>query len=91
MLKFKEWLNGLLMDESGVPSSKRFMGLLSGVILCASLLINLFTSYPVDPILAQSVAALAFGSLGLSSIDKIWAVRPYKGKIDNEEVEQINS
>jgi len=73
MKKIIDWLKGLLKDEKGTPSSKRFIGIVSGLSLCVSLFINLFTEHPVDHVLIQSVAALAFGALGLASVDKIWS------------------
>lgn len=67
------WIQGLLKDEKGTPSSKRFVGIVAGLSLCVSLFINLFTEHPVDHVLIQAVAALAFGALGLASVDKIWS------------------
>lgn len=67
------WIQGLFRDEKGTPSSKRFIGIVAGLSLCTSLFINLFTHEPVDHTLVQAVAALAFGALGLASVDKIWA------------------
>lgn len=72
MKKIVNWLTGLLKDEKGTPSSKRFIGIISGLSLCVALFINLFTEHPVEPSLVQAVAALAFGALGLASVDKIW-------------------
>lgn len=70
MKKVVNWLLGLLKDEAGTPSSKRFVGIVAGLSLCVALFINLFTEHPVDHTLIQSVALLAFGCLGLSSVDK---------------------
>jgi len=70
MKKLKDWIIGLFKDEKGTPSSKRFIGVTAGLTLCASLLINLFTSYPVDHTIVQTVGLLAFGCLGLSTVDK---------------------
>lgn len=70
MSKFKSWIIGLFKDEKGSPSSKRFIGIIAGLTLCASLLINLFTSYPVDHTIVNAVAAICIGGLGLSSLDK---------------------
>jgi len=64
------WFSGLLKDEKGTPSSKRFIGIVSGLSLCVALFINLFTEHPVDHTLINAVAALAFGALGLASVDK---------------------
>jgi len=53
---------------------KRLCGLLCTVALCATMYHNSFSEAHVAPapILVESVALLAFGCLGLSSIDKIW-------------------
>jgi FtsH-binding integral membrane protein len=72
MEKIINWLQGLLKDEKGNPSSKRFIGIVAGLSLCVALFINLFTEHPVDANLINAVAALAFGALGLASVDKIW-------------------
>jgi hypothetical protein len=71
--KLTNWVQGLLKDEKGTPSSKRFVGITASLSLCIALFINLFTEHPVDSNLINAVAALAFGALGLASVDKIWA------------------
>ena len=43
MKKIINWLGGLLRDEKGTPSSKRFIGITAGLSLCAALFINLYT------------------------------------------------
>ena len=68
-------LNGiksLLSDERGTISSKRLVGILCSIFLCITLYENSFSDEHIVPStpLVQSVAALAFGCLGLSSIDK---------------------
>lgn len=73
MKKIVSWLTGLLKDEKGTPSSKRFIGIVAGLSLCVALFINLFTEHPVEMGLINAVTALAFGALGLASVDKIWA------------------
>lgn len=76
--KMLKWVNGLVSDENGAPSSKRIMGLISGFSLCVALFLNIFTDKPVDGTLVNAVAALAFGTLGLSSVDKIWGYKTTK-------------
>ena len=88
---FIKWLGGLLRDEKGTPSSKRFVGIISGLSLCGALFINLFTEHPVDHALINAVAALAFGALGLASIDKIWSKGEVSKTEQTEKIEQINS
>lgn len=79
MKKIVTWLTGLLKDEKGTPSSKRFIGIIAGISLCVTLFANQFTDEHIAPsaVLVNAVAALAFGALGLASVDKIW------GKNDN--------
>ena len=81
MKKLTNWVQGLLKDEKGTPSSKRFVGITAGLSLCIALFINLFTEHPVDGNLINAVAALSFSSLGLASVDKIL------GKKQNDEVQ----
>ena len=74
MKKVINWISGLLKDEKGTPSSKRFVGILAGISLCVTLFANQFTEQHIAPAesLVNAVAALAFGALGLASVDKIW-------------------
>lgn len=74
MKKIVNWFSGLLKDEKGTPSSKRFIGIIAGLSLCITLFANQFTDEHIAPAstLVQAVAALAFGALGLASVDKIW-------------------
>ena len=82
MKKIFNWVCGLLRDEKGTPSSKRFIGILSGITLCITLFVNQFSDEHIAPStpLVNAVAALSFGALGLSSVDKIWNK---SGKEDN--------
>ncbi len=77
MKKVINWISGLLKDEKGTPSSKRFIGIMAGLSLCITLYVNSFSEEHVapSPVLINAVAALAFGALGLASVDKIWGKR----------------
>jgi len=74
MKKITDWLAGLLKDEKGTPSSKRFVGIVCALTLCITMYANSFTEehFAPSPILVESVAMLAFGCLGLASVDKIF-------------------
>lgn len=74
MRKIINWLGGLLKDERGTPSSKRFVGIIAGLSLCITMYANSYTHGDVKPsdTLVNAVAMLAFGALGLASVDKIW-------------------
>lgn len=65
-------MKGLLNDESGVASSKRVAGLICIIFLNITLLANSFSHGDIKPsdILVQTVGMLAFGCLGLTTIDK---------------------
>ena len=86
MKRIINWVSGLLRDEKGTPSSKRFIGITAGLSLCGALFINLYTEQPVEPTLVNAVAAICIGGLGLASADKIFG----KKKIGIED-QQINS
>jgi len=40
MKKVINWISGLLKDEKGTPSSKRFIGIIAGLSLCITLFAN---------------------------------------------------
>lgn len=72
-MKFSNtWFAGLFKDEKGNPSSKRFIGILCGVALCVTMYHNSFLPLDQAPsaVLVDAVAMLAFGCLGLASVDK---------------------
>ncbi len=72
MKKVVSWLSGMLKDEKGSPSSKRIMGIVCAITLCITMYQNAFSEEHVAPsaALVNAVAALAFGALGLTSVDK---------------------
>ena len=77
MKKILNWITGLFKDEKGSPSSKRFIGILCGITLCITLYANSYSHGEIKPSesLVNAVAMLAFGCLGLASVDKIWGKR----------------
>lgn len=89
MKKIINWISGLLRDEKGTPSSKRFIGITAGLSLCIALFVNLYTVHPVETSLINAVAGICFGGLGLASIDKIWGKKDTKKDQDSDQ--QINS
>jgi hypothetical protein len=65
------WLSGVIEDESGSPSAKRVMGLVSGVALVFSLIWNVINpESKVDENLVNSLMVICVGCLGLSTADK---------------------
>ncbi len=80
--KIINWITGLFKDEKGSPSSKRFIGILCGITLCITLYVNSYTHGDIKPAdtLVNAVAMLAFGCLGLASVDKIWGKKEGENK-----------
>lgn len=80
------WVRGLFNDEKGNPSSKRIVGMGCAVALCITMYHNSFSSVEVAPAeyLVDAVALLAFGCLGLASVDKFTA-RKHKKKEEDPE------
>ena len=83
MKKVLNWFKSLLSDERGSVSSKRVVGIMCAVFLCVTMYHNSFSEEHIAPseVLVQSVALLAFGCLGLTSIDKF----SFKGLSKKEE------
>jgi hypothetical protein len=72
MKKLLAFFKSMVSDEKGSVSSKRVVGLMCSVTLCFTLAYSLFakTNNTISPTLIESVALLAFGCLGLTSLDK---------------------
>jgi uncharacterized membrane protein YeiH len=68
----KKFIQQIFTDESGVYSSKRFVGILCSLALITALIVDAFTAHKFksSSSIVDAVALLAFGSLGLTSIDK---------------------
>lgn len=71
MKKFFEWAKGFL-SEDGQASSKRFVGVVSGIALCFTLYANHDTDNEPSEALVYSVAALSAAALGISAVEKIF-------------------
>jgi hypothetical protein len=86
MKKALNWLKSLLSDERGSVSSKRVVGIMCAIFLCITMYHNSFSDEHIAPSesLVQSVALLAFGCLGLTSIDKF----TFKGKSQEDKSEE---
>jgi ABC-type transport system involved in cytochrome c biogenesis permease subunit len=87
MKKIIDWISGLFKDESGSPSSKRFVGIIAGLSLCITLYVNSYSHGDIKPsdTLVNAVALLAFGCLGLSSVDKFTALKKDIKEANKEE------
>lgn len=84
MKKLLGFFKCMLTDERGSVSSKRVVGLMCSITLCFTLGYSLFakTNNTISPTLIESVALLAFGCLGLTSLDKFTFSKKSEDKID---------
>jgi hypothetical protein len=66
-----KFFKNMMEGANGGISSKRFIGLLCTFSLIISLFVSLFTCgrYEAPEILIETIGLLAFGTLGLTSID----------------------
>jgi hypothetical protein len=80
-------LREILSDEKNRLSSKRIVGIICAIFLCVTLYENSFSEEHIAPSvpLVQVVGALAFGCLGLSSIDKYTLRNSKKEKNESEQ------
>lgn len=71
----KKFFSQIFQDEKGNYSSKRFIGIIAGLTLCVTMIINSYSQNNIKPsdTLVNAVAMLSFGCLGLASADKIFA------------------
>lgn len=72
-MKLINFIGELFKNEKGSVSMKRLCGLVCTLTLCATLYANSFTEEHFNPStpLVDAVALLAFGCLGLTSVEKI--------------------
>jgi len=90
MKKLFSKLSEIISDENNRLSSKRIVGLLASTSLCITLYQNSFSEQHIAPStpLVESVAALAFGCLGLASLDKYTKRKLNKESQTKEEPQQ---
>lgn len=89
-ISLRKWIVGLFSDEKGTASSKRFVGIVCSLTLCGTLYHSSFSLTETTPpsALVDTVALLAFGCLGLTSIDKFIATKNnLKLKNDSENLD----
>jgi len=70
----KKFFAQIFQDEKGNFSSKRFVGIITSLSICVALIANTFSHESIKPAseLVNAAAALAFGALGLASVDKVF-------------------
>ena len=63
----------IFQDEKKRYSSNRFVGIISGITLCATLVVSALSKRQIDPSesLVTAVSWICAGSLGLGTINKV--------------------
>jgi len=88
--KKENWFKRMLKDHNNEPSSKRFVGVLSALVLLYCLIYNtLFPNNAPAEYLVDSVALLSFGCLGLTATEKIFGTIKSRKKIADKKAEEI--
>lgn len=65
----KKYINQVLQDTSGHYSSKRFVTLLSVVLMTVGFFANLFGDYTIDKFIYESVMYIVIAGLGFSGAE----------------------
>lgn len=65
-----------LINSSNDVSSKRFVGLLTSFTIIVISFVNLFCGLALQPYMFNGLLWMAFGALGLTSIEKFNKVKP---------------
>lgn len=86
------WLSGIIVDESGYPSAKRTIGIVTGLALVFALIWNVLRPETViSPNLVEALTWICIGCLGLSTADKFSASAKVLAEGDVAEAEAIRS
>lgn len=71
--QMKKFISQIFQDENGQYSSNRFVGIMCSLSLCLTLFYSQFNKASTpNAVLIESVALLAFGTLGLGAANKIF-------------------
>jgi hypothetical protein len=78
MKRIAQFIAGFFMDN-GIPSSKRLIGILCGLCLCFVFVYKGVTkdTSEIPSSLVESIAFLAFGSLGLTTVQQYWKSKSF--------------
>jgi hypothetical protein len=82
MKKLLSAIREILSDETNRLSSKRVVGIVCAITLCITMYKNSFSDEHIAPsaILVETVGAVTFGCLGLSSVDKFIKAKKEESK-----------
>ncbi len=84
-MKFLNFMAGFFQDK-GVSSSKRLVGICCSAFLCH----KLYQGTPADITIVGAVASLAFATLGLSTVEKIFTKKELTNIVTGTKPEEAN-
>jgi hypothetical protein len=70
MEKEKSYLEKILTDVDGQPSSKRLVTLIAFVLISAAFIANIFVEIPLKEYMFEGMLWLAGAGLGFSTVEK---------------------
>lgn len=70
MKKFWAYFNGILADHEGYPSSKRWIALITFIMICITWGADLFYKMTSTEYIFNALVFLIIGCLGISGVEK---------------------
>ena len=65
-----KYISDMMADTCGSPSTKRWIAMLSMLLIIIAFIANLFWHYTIDEFIFNGVMYIVIGSLGITGIEK---------------------
>lgn len=72
-----------MMSDNGVPSTKRWVAVVSTILIAVGYIANLFWDYSIEEFIFNGVMYIVIGTLGITGAEKFAPKKPTK-KSDEE-------
>ena len=72
-----------MMSDGGVPSTKRWVAVVSTILIATGYIANLFWDYTIEEFIFNGVMYIVIGTLGITGAEKFAPKKPTK-KSDEE-------
>ena len=72
-----------MMSDNGVPSTKRWVAVVSTILIAVGYIANLFWDYTIEEFIFNGVMYIVIGTLGITGAEKFAPKKPTK-KSDEE-------
>lgn len=64
------YIKSMMADRSGNPSSKRWIAMISTILVSVGYIANLFWDYTVEKFMFDAMTYIVLGSLGITGVEK---------------------